>query len=215
MERWRARVASSAYYFSTAGLIPGTHTLTIEYSGDPVYTPSSYSQTFTVAPPAPGTPFVCETGQTSYPMLNASVVAVAMVPSPVPSGLTVPVSALDLTLNTDPAAGPGTFAPVKNRHHRALSRWGHDHGTCSDPNENANGITSVSSTDFCNGAHVWHPSSVVAVGVSSLHFHRKQRLVRLCNQTDPTAPAVVQRWRLWDDADDESGLVEASVGYSR
>ncbi len=49
------------FHFSTAGLIPGTHTLTIEYSGDPVYAPSSYSQTFTVAPPAPGTSFVCET----------------------------------------------------------------------------------------------------------------------------------------------------------
>ncbi len=90
------------YYFSTAGLIPGTHTLTIEYSGDPVYAPSSYSQTFTVAPPAPGTPFVCETTDRVYPTLNASVVAVATVPSLAPSGSTVPVSALDLTLNIDP-----------------------------------------------------------------------------------------------------------------
>ncbi len=136
---------NSAYYFSTAGLIPGTHTLTIEYSGDPVYTPSSYSQTFTVAPPAPGTPFVCETGQTSYPTLNASVVAVAMVPSPVPSGLTVPVSALDLTLNTDPAAGPGTFAPVKNAT-IGLSPGGVTITAPAVTPTNANGITSVSWT---------------------------------------------------------------------
>ncbi len=79
-----SRNASEAYFFSTAGLIPGTHTLTIEYSGDPVYAPSSYSQTFTVAPPAPGTSFVCETSSRLYPTLNASVVAVATVPSLAP-----------------------------------------------------------------------------------------------------------------------------------
>ncbi len=52
---------ADTFYFSTAGLIPGTHTLTVEYPGDPILAPGSYSQTFTVAPPAPGTPFVCQT----------------------------------------------------------------------------------------------------------------------------------------------------------
>ncbi len=91
-------------YFSYAGLTPGPTRSPIEYSGDPVYAPSSYSQTFTVAPPAPGTPFVCQTTSGHDPTLNASVVAVATVPSLAPSGSTVPVSALDLTLNIDPVA---------------------------------------------------------------------------------------------------------------
>ncbi len=50
---------AESYDFSTAGLIPGTHTLTIEYSGDPVYSPSSYSQTFTVSPAPLGTEYTC------------------------------------------------------------------------------------------------------------------------------------------------------------
>ncbi len=179
------------FYFTTAGLIPGTHTLTVEYSGDPVYAPSSYSQTFTVAPPAPGTPFVCETTQSSDPTLNASVVAVATVPSLAPSGSTVPVSALDLTLNIDPN-GPG-LGPVSNPT-IGLSPGG---VTITPPvvtPTNANGITSLSWTGLSATVPIsGTPGSVVPVGVSNLSFAASDGFVYACSPADPTQLAVVQQ----------------------
>ncbi len=190
-------VAPYEIYLSTAGLTPGTHTITFEYSGDPVYSPSSYSQTFTVAPPAPGTSFVCETTDSSDPTLNASVVAVATVPSLATSGSTVPVSALDLTLNIDPTNGPNTHYPVTNAT-IGLSPGG---GTITPPSPtltNANGIeslgwTGLSSTVSISGT----PGTVIPVAVSSLSFLAGTGSVGqtsyACNPTDPTASAVLQQ----------------------
>ncbi len=176
-------------YLSTAGLTPGTHTLTMEYSGDPVYSPSSYSQTFTVGPPAPGTPFVCQTA--TIGTLNASVVAVATVPSPVPSGSTVPVSALDLTLNIDPHGGPET-SPVSNVT-IGLSPGG---VTITPPSVTptiANGINSMSWTGLSATVPIsGTPGTVVPVAISSLSFSGGGTAYA-CNPTDPTTPAVVQQ----------------------
>ncbi len=182
----------SAVYLSTAGLTPGIHTITFEYSGDPVSSPSSYSQTFTVAPPAPGTPFVCETTYTGIPTVNASVVAVATVPSLAPSGSSVPVSALDLTLNIDPNDGLYVGLPVNN------VTIGFSPGgvtitpPAATPTE-ANGINSVSWTGLSTTVPIsGTPGSVVPVGVSSLSFAGSD-ISYACNPTDPTAPAVVQQ----------------------
>ncbi len=198
---------------STAGLTPGTHTLTMEYSGDPVYSPSSYSQTFTVAPPAPGTSFVCQTTSSADPTLNASVVAVATVPNPVPSGSTVSVSALDLTLNIDPNGGPGTYAPVNNIT-IGLSPGG---GTITAPSvtpTNANGIDSVSWTGLSSTVPIsGTPGSVVPVGVSSLSFKEGNNGTSYaCNPADPTAPAVVQQVTVSGTALTASPSGSAAVG---
>ncbi len=182
-------------FLSTAGLTPGTHTVTFEYSGDPVYSPSSYSQTFTVGPPAPGTPFVCENNDSSDPTINASVVAVATVPSPVPSGSTVPVSALDLTLNIDPVGGGlVTTEPVSNPT-IGLSPGG---GTITPPPATptiANGIESVSWTGLSSTVPIsGTPGTVVPVGISSLSFQGGEGgFTYGCNSADPTQPAVAQQ----------------------
>ncbi len=186
---------NSFFHLMTAGLSPGTHTLTIEYSGDPVYSPSSYSQAFTVAPPAPGTSFVCQTNDSNYPTLNASVVAVATVPNPVPSGSTVPVSALDLTLNIDAIAGPVTYGPVSNAT-IGLSPGG---GTIAPPSVTptiANGIESVSWTGLSSTVPIsGTPGTVVPVAISSLSFKGGGvgGTSYACNPTDMMAPAVVQQ----------------------
>ncbi len=165
----------------------------MEYSGDPVYSPSSYSQTFTVAPPAPGTSFVCQTTHPSTPTINASVEAVATVPALAPSGSTVAVSALDLTLNMDPNGGPQTFAPVSNPT-IGLSPGG---GTIAPPGATptkANGVDSVSWTGLSATVPIsGTPGSVVPVGVSSLSFTGGANVSYTCNPVDPTAPAVVQQ----------------------
>ncbi len=187
--------ASQTFNFSTAGLIPGTHTLTIEYSGDPVYAPSSYSQTFTVAPAAPGTPFICKTSSNYFPTLNASVVAVATVPSLSPNGSTAPVTGLDVTLNIDPLNGPATFGPVNNAT-IGLSPGG---VTITPPS-----VTPVLSPDGTNVSVSWtglsatvpiagSPGSVVPVAVSNLSFTSADGTPYACNPADPTAPAVVQQ----------------------
>ncbi len=203
-------------YLSTAGLTPGTHTITFEYSGDPVYSPSSYSQTFTVAPPAPGTSFVCETTDSSDPTLNASVVAVATVPSLATSGSTVPVSALDLTLNIDPGDGSlATFAPVSNAT-IGLSPGG---GTITPPSvtpTNANGIDSVSWTGLSSTVPIsGTPGTVVPVAISSLSITSGSGGISYaCNPTDPTAPAVVQQVTVSGTTLTASPSGSAAVGAS-
>ncbi len=177
-------------YLSTTGLAPGTHTVTFEYSGDPVYSPSSYTQTFTVAPPAPGTSFVCQTNNSATPSLNASVVAVATVPALAPSGSTVPVSALDLTLNFDPIdlifLGPLKTATI------GLSPGG---GTITPPlvtETQANGIESLNWTGLSATVPIsGMPGTVVPVAISSLSFSDAGQAYA-CNPADPTVPAVVQ-----------------------
>ncbi len=199
---------------STAGLTPGTHTLTMEYSGDPVYTPSSYSQTFTVAPPAPGTPFVCETTiGAPFSTLNASVVAVATVPSLAPSGSTVPVSALDLTLNVDPNGGPSYSGsgPLSNAT-IGLSPGGVTITPPSVTPTNANGINSVSWTGLPSTVPIsGTPGSVVPVAVSSLSF-TSGITSYACNPAVPTAPAVVQQVDVSGTTLTTSPTGSASVG---
>ncbi len=186
---------AQAIHLSTTGMIPGTHTLTVEYSGDPIYSPSSFSQTFTVAPPAPGTAFVCQTGVVSQPTVNASVVAVATAPSLAASGSTVSVDALDLTLNVDPNAQIGpprvmTSATI------GLSSGG---ATITPPlvtPTTADGITSVNWTGLSATVPIsGSPGTIVPVGVSSLNISgtNADGYTLTCTPTDPTAPAVLQR----------------------
>ncbi len=206
----------SSVYLSTAGLTPGTHTITFEYSGDPVYAPSSYSQTFTVAPPAPGTPFVCEVAGGATPTINASVVAVATVSSPVPSGSTVPVSALDLTLNIDPTGqlNVGSGFPLKNAT-IGLSPGGVTITPPATTPTNANGITSVSWTGLSATVPIsGTPGSVVPVGVANLSFTGGGGLAAsyACNPADPTAPAVVQKVDVSGTTLTTSPTGSASVG---
>ncbi len=182
---------TGAVYLSTAGLTPGTHTLTMEYSGDPVYSPSSYSQTFTVAPPAPGTSFTCHSSSFNDPTVSASVVAVATVPNPVPSGSTVPVSALDLTLNIDPTGGPFAGLPM-NDVGIGFSPGG---GTITAPSvtpTNVNGITSASWTGLSTTVPIsGTPGTVVPVGISALTFDQLYANTYTC--TPVAQPAVVQQ----------------------
>ncbi len=186
--------SNQPFYFSTANLVPGTHTLTLEYSGDPVYSPSSYSQTFTVAPSAPGTPFVCKTTNANYPTLNASVVAVATVPNPVPSGSTVSVNALDLTLNMDPDGGPSYYGLVPlSSTTIGLSPGGATIMPPSVTPTNANGIDSASWTGLSSTVPIsGTPGTVVPVAISSLSFAEVGNDSFACNPADATQPAVVQ-----------------------
>ncbi len=203
------------FYFSTAGLIPGTHTLTISYSGDPIYAPGSYSQTFTVAPAAPGTPFVCQTDAAGTPTLNASVVAVATVPNLAPSGSTVPVSALDLTLNIDPGGGNlvGDGLPLSN----ATIGLAPGGVTITPPlvtPTEANGTDSLSWTGLSTTVPIsGTPGTVVPVAVSSLSFTLSEGgNSYACNPADPTVPAVVQQVEVSGTALTTSPAGSALVG---
>ncbi len=179
---------------TTAGLSPGTHTLTVEYSGGPVYAPGSYSQTFTVAPPAPGTPFVCQQGPNTF---NASVVAVANVPNLAPSGSTASVNALDVTLNIDPqAAGYGLGTPPESIPNAAvsLSPGGSTINASSITSTEADGTITLSWTGLSSTVPIsGTPGTVVPVDVSTVVFQGPLGSAHTFACEPASQPAVVQQ----------------------
>ncbi len=96
---------STPVAFSTAGLSVGTHTLQIVYSGNTVYASSTYTTTFKVGPPPIGTPYSCAVSPSlgnSYSLAAVANITVNPVPSSVPSGTSVPIDNLSVTLTSDP-----------------------------------------------------------------------------------------------------------------
>ncbi len=161
-------VAAEFFPISTANLIPGTHTLTVQYSGDPVYSPATTSTTFTVGPAPLGTEYACAlNGQHDF---TGFIEAVANAPSLAPSGSSVPVSSLDLTFNGDVnplGSYPNPLIDVAV----GLSP-GNSTVTASDTTSTVNnGNVSASWTGLSGTVPITgNPGTVVNVGISVLTF---------------------------------------------
>ncbi len=93
------------YLYNIGNLAPGTHTVLSNYSGDGIYAPTSFTETFTViAGPPLGTLYSCDvvTGQGAPAAVSAYVAASGAV-SPTFAGSTATATGVGVTLDIDPA----------------------------------------------------------------------------------------------------------------
>jgi hypothetical protein len=163
----------------TSGLSVGSHTLTIEYTGDGVYNPASVTSPFAVSTPVSGTAFVCNNSTAHN--ITTSVVASGTLPAAA-SGGNATVTTLDVTVHFDPysmnTVNPITPVPFQ------FSPGGSSSTPPPVTPTTADGTTSVSwtgltaSTIPITGA----PGSEVPVGIQTVDFVRTG-LTTLCQAT--------------------------------
>ena len=160
-------------FLPTSGLSVGSHTLTIEYSGNGVYNPASVTSPFTVATAAPGTAFTCSAPESQN--ITASVVATGTLSSTVADGKAT-VTTLDVTLHSDPVLGPTPSNPLTSFPFQFSPGGSSSTPPPVNPTD-ADGTTSSSWTGLTaatipvTGA----PGSEVPVGIKTVEFVQNGR----------------------------------------